>query len=656
MKENPAWAKKAMQTKKPENKAQKLSIAYEALAKFLPQEPERKSFEIKPPVLMPGVVPAWAKQDEAYMAMDLSLGTIYDYAGQAFFGMGFPGYAYLSELTQRSEYRSPSETAAMEMTRKWIKFTSKGEGDLSKQIETLEAEFKRHKIRDLFRTAAEQDGMFGRAQIYINIDGSDDDTRKLPLVLNPATIKKGSLKGFKNIEPIWTTPYAYNSIDPAASDFFKPTQWFVLGKTTHASRLITIISREVPDMLKPAYNFGGISMTQLMEPYVNNWLRTRDAISDLIHSFSISGIKTNMASTLAGGSGDDIFKRAQLFNQVRDSRGLMLLDMEEEEFFQFNTPLGGLDALQSQAQEQLAMPCHTPLVKLLGVTPSGLNASSEGEIQVYYDYIASQQENILREPIQKILNIVQLDVFGKIDEAISFEFEPLQELTGTELSQVRKTDCDAAVAYINAGVISPEEERTRLAADPNSGYTSLEPGDLPEPPESFDTPPTGGGGDKTAQDKGHWVTTSTGSHIFVDDKDGEVLAGAGGELSEAKKELSNVHGVKRDKYGKVIPGHHSEPLHGTHSRSDVSVLDPKDTPWTDQNKKKDKKPYEATMPRRLSDIDGPVKKKDIISKDEEDDELKLAIEHLEKDSEQEDLPKKEKNEDKKLIKKLEGDG
>jgi hypothetical protein len=353
-----------------------------------------------------------------------------------------------------------------------------------------------------------------------------------------------------------------------------------------------------------------------MEPYVNNWLRTRDAISDLIHSFSISGIKTNMASTLAGGSGDDIFKRAQLFNQVRDSRGLMLLDMEEEEFFQFNTPLGGLDALQSQAQEQLAMPCHTPLVKLLGVTPSGLNASSDGEIQVYYDYIASQQENILREPIQKILNIVQLDVFGKIDENISFEFEPLQELTVTELSQVRKTDCDAAVAYINAGVISPEEERTRLASDPNSGYTSLEPGDLPEPPESFDTPPTGGG-DKPAQDRGHWVTTSTGSHIFVDDKDGEVLAGAGGELSEAKKELSNVHGVKRDKYGKIIPGHHSEPLHGTHSRSDVPVLDPKDTPWTDQNKKKDKKPYEATMSRRLSDIDGPVKKKDIISKDEE---------------------------------------
>ena len=38
-----------------------------------------------------------------------------------------------------------------------------------------------------------------------------------PVVINKATIKKGSLRGFKNIEALWTTPNAYNSTDPMAA-------------------------------------------------------------------------------------------------------------------------------------------------------------------------------------------------------------------------------------------------------------------------------------------------------------------------------------------------------------------------------------------------------------------------------------------------------
>ena len=74
---------------------------------------------------------------------------------------------------------------------------------------------------------------------------------------------------------MWTTPVTWNSIDPTRDDFYKPTMWYVLGRQTHATRLMTFIPHDVPDLLKPSYNFGGISDTQLVEPYVNRWLRTR---------------------------------------------------------------------------------------------------------------------------------------------------------------------------------------------------------------------------------------------------------------------------------------------------------------------------------------------------------------------------------------------
>jgi hypothetical protein len=70
-----------------------------------------------------------------------------------------------------------------------------------------------------------------------------------------------------------------------------------------------------------------------------------------------------------------MLKRAQLFNMMRDNRGVMMLDKDSEEFFQHNTPLSSLTELQAQAQEHMAAPTHIPLVKLTGVTPAGLNAS-----------------------------------------------------------------------------------------------------------------------------------------------------------------------------------------------------------------------------------------------------------------------------------------
>ena len=105
--------------------------------------------------------------------------------------------------------------------------------------------------------AAEHDGYFGRGQIYIDLQNAK---RELPLILSDKTVKKGTLLGFRNVEPMWTTPVTFNALDPADPYFYNPQRWWVMGQDTHSSRLLTIITRPVPDMLKPAFNFGGISL------------------------------------------------------------------------------------------------------------------------------------------------------------------------------------------------------------------------------------------------------------------------------------------------------------------------------------------------------------------------------------------------------------
>lgn len=452
------------------------------------EQKDAQTYPIELPILPVNVRPT-------SIAMDSASSMMGDYFALSSYAlnMGFIGYPRLAELSQISEYRSVAETTANEMVREWIELKSNADGDKSEKIKVIMDELERHKVREHIRKAIELEHLFGRAQIYINVNDAQGATRKGKLVLKPETVAKGSLKGFKVIEPIWTSPNSYNANDPARDDFFLPNSWFVLGQETHASRLLTLVMRPVPDMLKPAYNFGGMSMSQLMMPYVERFHRTSEAVSELIHSFSLSGIATDMSNILQAGSVDDIVARAKLYNKVRDNRGLMMIDKGTEEFFQFNTPLSGMDALQAQAQEQQAAPSHTPLVKLLGITPTGLNANSEGEIAVYYDHIRGLQQAHLREPLDVIIQIIQLDKFGEIDPDITFDFVQLKQLDGADLANVRKTAADTAQIYVQMGSIDAEEVRQSLATDPNSGYEGLDLTkeiEVPDNPEELDNEET----------------------------------------------------------------------------------------------------------------------------------------------------------------------
>lgn len=384
---------------------------------------------------------------------------------------GWPGFPTLALLSQLAEYRSMHETLADECVRCWGVVSSSGDGD-DDVCSQIEAELKRLNIRAAVRQMVVHDQAFGGAHGYIKLKG-DETVRETPLLLRPYSVRRNSFEGLRVVEPYWVTPNDYNSIDPTKANFYKPSSWWLLGTETHATRLFTLVSRPVADMLKPTYSFRGISMTQLAIPYVDNWLRTRQSVSDTVKQFSVSGVLMDLQQSLLPGADTSLDYRAQLLNLYRDNRNLLLLDKATEEFFQINTPLSGLDALQAQAQEQMSAVSHTPLVKLLGLTPSGLNASSEGEIRVWYDYVRGYQDANLTPLMHVVLQLVQLSLFGVIDEDITWQWEKLHEATEVEQAEIERIQMETARGYIEVGVISPEQEAQRLSADPTSMYSGI---------------------------------------------------------------------------------------------------------------------------------------------------------------------------------------
>ncbi|WP_199085966.1 DUF1073 domain-containing protein [Bosea sp. ASV33] len=433
----------------------------------------------------PGVLPFGTK-----LAMDDNVSAALGWAnGCLQEGVVFPGFPFLSQLAQRPEYRKITETIASEMTRAWITFESAGGDDEAKQkaekIKAIEAEFGRLHVQDMFRKAAEGDGYFGRGHIFLDLGETDDrEELKSPVgdgwnSMSQGKVGQKSLRRLRYIEPMWVAATTYNSTDPLKGDWFRPVGWYVMGKEVHTSRLLTFIGRPVPDLLKPTYLFSGLSMSQMAQPYVDNWIKTREAVSDLISSFSFTGLKTDLTERSQIDDGAELLARLKLFTTMRDNRGTLAIDKDTEDFFNISVPLGTLDKLQAQSQEQLSSVSSIPLVKLLGITPSGLNASSDGEIRVFYDWIAAYQGVLFRDNLHRLLGFVQLSLFGEVDPAITIKFNPLYSLNEKEQAEVNKIEAETGAVLINANVISPEEERKRVATDKTTPYTSLDAGAAP---------------------------------------------------------------------------------------------------------------------------------------------------------------------------------
>jgi phage-related protein (TIGR01555 family) len=492
---------------KPVSAAKMSGLFSELLGLLKAGKPDRsmaapiKVRSLKLPDPFPGVMPASSPK----MAADSQIASVYQFGEQAGWdGYGFMGYALLAELAQIPEFRKPSEILANEMTRKWVKLISTGKEDKTEKLKMLEDELKRLGVQEAFRKAFEGDNFFGRMQIAIKLKGDTDESLKLPLVVD-ANIERDSLETIRVIEPIWTYPNDYNSVDPLADNFYRPQSWFVLSKQIHTTRLLTFISRPVPDILKPAYLFGGVSLTQLLQPYVENWLRTRQSVSNITHNFSTPVFKTDLGKLTEPGGAQLLYNRIAVFNTARDNQGAMVVDFKAEDFVNVSAPLSGLDKLQAQAQEQMASIPGIPLVKLFGITPSGLNASSDGEVRCFYDNCESAQERTGTPNLRRLLDIIQMSKFGAVDPDIGFVWQPLWSLDEKGLAEVRKINAETDCAYVDHGILDTIEVRQTVAAEENSRYASIEVDELPDPPPEEDDgagedDPEGNGPDKGPRD------------------------------------------------------------------------------------------------------------------------------------------------------------
>lgn len=434
----------------------------------------KKEFAL--PITMSGV--SKDEYKEMNMAFDSAGGfnTIYESLTQHAYDLGqypitsFVGYGVLQQIAQQGLIRACIQTVSDDLSRKWIKIDG---CDDPQKLEIIENELKKLHIKDLFHKAVTTTGYMGGAFIFIDT-GEDDLT--LPLAINDlsAELKEGSKVKFVVVDPVNVSPIEYNCINPLRDDYMQPRMWQVLGKRVHASRLLPFVENQPPMLLKPNYNFLGIPQAQILWDYVMHFNQTRASTARLLDKISLLVVQTDMDAVLSDEHGIELFDaKMEFLERYRNNDSVFVCDKESEGVMNVQTTIAGCTDVVRQSLELIACINRTPAVKLLGISPSGFNATGESDLKNYYDYISSKQE-LYREQIQTIINVIQLVEFGNIDPAITFKFEPLNEENKASQAMTAQTKIGALTQLVDRQAMSAEELRTAVREDEDLGLSFLD--------------------------------------------------------------------------------------------------------------------------------------------------------------------------------------
>lgn len=314
--------------------------------------------------------------------------------------------------------------------------------------EYVENRIKEIELEKTLYTAFESALIYGGVLIYA--DRGLKEGLDTPLYITKETAQN-KIKGFNVIPPYLVGASKVEMFNPLHAQYMKPELWQISGVgNVHSTRLIKLSIFSVTDLVLPMFNFFGISLCQLMKEAVRNTNIGYNSIADILLRFKTDIITSDLLKI----NPREAIARAEFINKSKNNLGTLLLT-KDEIMQQFVTSLAGLDKVIAQLQESVAIAARMPAVKLLGLTPSGFNATGDYDLNSFYDELTSMQQTIIKPIIESICKSLCLE-FGT-NEVCEIEFEPLKEKDELHDAQALNLLLDSCLKGIEAGIITQEQ-------------------------------------------------------------------------------------------------------------------------------------------------------------------------------------------------------
>lgn len=393
-----------------------------------------------------------------------------------FTNQSFIGYQACAMLFQNNTIAAACQIPVEDALRPDYEISICGDDNDNGQLDSLDdtklKELKRlsndqFKLNDVLTKFGVNNRIFGIAIAVPIIDGID-----YALPFNPDGIKQNSYHGITVIEPYWCVPTLDldSSTNPASPNFYEPTYWVLRnGLKIHHSHVFRLIYMRVPDILKPTYYYGGIPLTQLIYERIYAAEKCANEAPTLAMTKRLRVVDADIDNFIADPANAQEILSALTYCQ--DNYGV-LLKRADGQVSQIDTSLADFDALIMTQYQLVAMIARMPATKLLKTTPKGFNSIGEFEQKDYAQTLQAIEALEFSPLIRRHYQILAKSLWG-IDVMFDVSWNPVDAPTEQEKTTNRETESRRLTALIGAGIITPEEARTSLKADEESGFNAL---------------------------------------------------------------------------------------------------------------------------------------------------------------------------------------
>ena len=308
--------------------------------------------------------------------------------------------------------------------------------------------------------------LYGGAGALIMIEGHEN---QLDQQLDYDTVMPGSYKGLLVLDR-WSgvTPEDKLVEDISDPEFGMPEYYTVssdtltVGIRVHHSRIIRFMGRPLPYLEQLAETYWGASELE----HVFDELRKRDNVSwniaILTFMANLRVMKMDgMSQVLAVGNEQaqmQLYNTVQGMNAMMNNNSIQVLG-ENDTYETHQYTFGGIGETYDRFMMDVSGAAETPVTKLFGRSPAGMNATGESDMQNYYDTIEEKQEAELRPVYDKILPVMFISTLGGIPDDWDYEFNPIRRPRDDEMADLASKNTDSVTKAFQAGMVS---QRTAL--------------------------------------------------------------------------------------------------------------------------------------------------------------------------------------------------
>ncbi len=367
--------------------------------------------------------------------------------------------------------RAAVDAIPEDMTRKGVEISGLDPTDIAQ----IERDMTRMGIWDALCDNAKWAQLYGGSIAVMLIEGQDMATP-----LRPETVGRGQFKGLLVLDRWMIAPPVGEIVKDLGPDLGMPMFYDVIAESSglpkgriHHSRVLRMDGRALPYFQRISENGWGLSVLEPMWDRLIAFDSATVGIGQLVYKahlrvVSIEGLREIIAMggpALAGLKAQIEFTRLAQTNE-----GMTVLDAKD----QFNThqySFSGLADVLIQFAQQLAGAVETPLTRLFGQSPAGLNATGDGEMRQYHEKVHGKQERHFRNPLHRLLAVMSWSSLGRaLPEEFGFEFRSLQEMSEKEKSEIAESTANAVTAVVEANLLTPSGGMKELKASaPNTG-------------------------------------------------------------------------------------------------------------------------------------------------------------------------------------------